>query len=119
MDVLYSPETRQADTFPLVTEATAFLREEVLGPKDAPAVSAEWTRHTDRSGQTFDRLTLRDEHGEAHTDFTAFELTSAPRSVRVGLYHLWGDLQAIYLRQLREENSRLLRELVAAGTESE
>lgn len=116
MEVLYSPETRQADTFPLVTEATAFLEEEVLGPNYAPAVSAEWVRFTDHRGQSFDRLTLRDSHGEVYTDFLPFELT-VPLHMRSRLFRIWGRLNLIHLQQVHERGLLLSRELVGSAEE--
>lgn len=111
MKFFYSPETRQAETFADVKEATVFLTDEVIPRADATRVSAEWTRVLTPREETFDRLTLRDENGEVFADFTASELR-IPRYIRASLFHLWADLQLLELQKLRRENSRLMQELI-------
>ena len=109
MKFFYSPETRAADTFPHIKEATAFLAEKVLGPKRGETVSAEWTRVLTPREETLDRLTLRDEHGEVFADFKPFEL-SIPMYMGASVAHLMGDLIQVHLEKLDEK--RRLRRLL-------
>ncbi len=105
MKFFYSPETRLADTFPQIKEATAYLAEKVLGPKRGDTVSAEWTRVLTPREETHDRLTLRDELGEVFADFPPLDLDSAPLA-RFRVAHLWGDLIQVHLDNLDAQRWR-------------
>ena len=105
MKFVYSPETRLADTFPQIKEATAFLAEKVLGPKSGETVSAEWTRVLTPREEWLDRLTLRDEHGEVSADFKSSELR-IPAYMGASVAHLWGDLIQVRLDKLDSDRWR-------------
>lgn len=117
MKFVYSPETRAADTFPHIKEATAFLAEKRLGPKHGETVTAEWTRVLTPREETLDRLTLRDEVGEVFADFKPSEM-AIPMYVRASVAHLMGDLIQLHLDQLDERRRRRLVESDNANGEA-
>src|SRR5438128_6479711 len=86
--VTYSEKiTQDSALHSFAQRATATL-DEVLG-QSAGLVDAVWDRVDDGKGRTLITLRISDWTGAAEAKFAPWELE---QSIRLRLYHLWGDL---------------------------
>ena len=106
MNTKYGEKLKSAHALLAQAEKATPLLQEVLGPS-ADQVTAEWDLSGDGSGRPMVTLRIADWTGAVSTEFAPQELAQQS-PLRIGLYHLWGQL-------LQARSEKQLQELLGTG----